>query len=145
MELKGYYTAICRGPNGEIKGQVQGHNVITSVGKEFLASFLSSACAGASTFTMKYLAVGSDNSAEADTDTDLGTEIGRHTGTVSYLSNQIYQVVATFATGSAAGQVSEYGIFSSNTGGTILSRDTESTLSIGSNDTLTVTAQITIA
>lgn len=145
MKLEGYYKAICRGPNGEIKGQTEGHNTITSVGKEFLASFLGSAVAGASTFTMRYIGVGTVSTAEADTDTALGNEVGRHTGVVSYISNQIYQVKATFATGSATGDISEYGLFSSNSAGTMLSRDTESTLAIGANDTLEVTAQITIS
>lgn len=145
MKLKGHYIAICRGPNGEVKERREGDNVITANGKEFLASFLNSAVAGAATFTMRYLAVGTGSTAEADTDTALGTELARHTGTVSYISNQIYQVKATFATNSATGAIAEYGIFSSNTAGTMLSRDTESVINVGASDTLEVTAQITIS
>jgi len=145
LKLAGYWTATCRGSNGEVKGKKEGHNVVTDVGKEFLASFLNSSVAAASTFTMRYVGVGSDSTAEAVSNTALGTELGRHTGTVSYISNQIYQVKATFATGSATGDVSEYGLFSANAAGTILSRDTEGTIAVGSGDTLEVTCQITIA
>ena len=145
LKLSGYWTAVLRGPNGEIKQEVEGHNVICTNGKEFLASFLSSAAAGASTFTMKYIGIGTDSTSELAADTSLGTELSRHTGTVSYLSNQIYQIVATFATGSGTGAIVEYGLFSSNTAGTMLSRDTESVINKGASDTLQVTAQITIS
>ena len=145
IKLSGYWKATCRGPNGEVKGKKEGHNVVCDVGKEFLASFLNSAVAAPSTFTMQYLAVGSDSTTEAASNTALGTELARSTGTVSYISNQIYQIKTTFTTGVAVGDVSEYGLFSSSAAGTILSRDTEGTISVGSGDTLEVTAQITIA
>ena len=143
-EIHGYWNAVLRGPNGEVKKEISGKNVICTNGKEFLASFLSSAAAGPATFTMNYIAIGTDATGEDASDTGLGIEVSRHTGTVSYLSNQIYQVVATFATGSGTGAIVEYGLFSSNTGGTMFSRDTESVINKGANDTLTVTAQITI-
>lgn len=145
ITINGEWTVLCRGPDGQIKDQVTGHNVVTSNGKEYLASFLNSAAAAASTFTMQYIGVGSDNTAEAASNTALGTEITRTTGTASYLSNQIYQVTATFPSGGAAGDVSEYGLFSSSTNGTMLSRDTETTITIGGSDTLEVTVQMTMS
>lgn len=145
FKLKGYWTATLTGPDGEIKTQRAGNNIVVDNGKEFLASFLNSAAATASTFTMRYIAVGSDSTAEAASNTALGTELSRHTGTVSYVSNAIYQVTATFAAGSGTGAIAEYGLFSSNTGGTLLARDTEDVINKGSGDTLTVTAQLTIA
>ncbi len=145
FKLVGRWEAVLRGPNGEVKDSVKGKNVVCTNGKEFLASFLSSANAAAATFTMGYIAIGTDSTAEAAGNTALGTELSRHTGTVSYVSNQIYQVKATFATGSGTGAIAEYGLFSSNTAGTMLSRDTESVINKGANDTLTVTAQLTIS
>lgn len=121
-----------------------GTNIVCTNGKEFLASFLYSAAAAASTFTCKYIAVGSDSTAEAAANTALGTELSRHTGTVSYVSNQIYRVTATFAAGSGTGSIYEYGLFSSNTGGTMLNRDTEALISKGAGDVLTVTMNLTI-
>lgn len=94
---------------------------------------------------MKYVAIGTDSTAEAASNTALGAEVSRHTGTVSYVSGQIYQVVATFATGSGTGAIYEYGLFSSNTAGTMLARDTEAVINKGANDTLTVTAQFTLS
>jgi hypothetical protein len=143
--LKGRWKAELHGPDGKLKQVVEGNNVVCTNGKEFLASFLQSAAAAASTFTCRYIAIGTDSTAEAAANTALGVEVARHTGTVSYVSNQIYQVKATFATGSGTGAIVEYGIFSSSSAGTMLCRDTESVINKGANDTLTVTAQITLS
>lgn len=143
-KLHGTWTKELWGPDGELKGRWVNSNVICTNGLEFLASFLNSAAAAASTFTMKYIAIGTNSSAESAADTALGTEVSRHTGTVSYVSNRIYQIKATFATGSGTGAIVEYGLLSSNTAGTMLARDVESVINKGANDTLTVTAQITL-
>lgn len=145
IKMEGRYFATLYGPDGSIKQQVEGDNVITSVGKEFMANFLKSAALAASTFTMKYVAIGTDTTAESAADTLLNTEVSRHTGTVSYVSNQIYQITATFATGSGTGAITEYGVFSSATNGTLLSRDIESVINKGANDTLTVIYQMTFS
>ena len=143
--LEGRWKAELYGPDGRLKDTARGKNVVATNGKEFLASYLNSAAGAAATFTMQYIAIGTDATSEAASNTALGTESSRHTGTVSYISGQIYQVKATFATGSGTGAIVEYGLFSSNTGGTMLSRDTESVINKGANDTLTVTAQFTFS
>lgn len=145
VTLRGNWKYELRDENGNLKDVRLGTNVVCTNGKEFLASFLNSAAAAAATFTMKYIAVGSDATAEAAANTALGTELSRHTGTVSYISGQIYQVKATFAAGSGTGSIVEYGLFSSNTGGTMLARDTEVAITKGALDTLTVTAQFTLS
>lgn len=145
VKMKGEWFVTLYGPNGEVKDKRQGFNVVTTVGKEFLASFLYSAAAAASTFTGKYIAIGTDATAEAAANTALGTEVSRSTGTVSYVSGQILQITATFATGSGTGAIVEYGLFSSSTGGTCIARDTESAINKGANDTLTVIAQMTLS
>jgi hypothetical protein len=143
--ISGKWKMVLTGPDGQVKQSLTGTNVVCTNGKEFLASFLYSAAVAASTFTMKYVAIGTDATAEQAANTILGIEVSRHTGTVSYVSNQIYQVTATFATGSGTGAIVEYGLFSSNTGGTLLARDTEPVINKGANDTLTVQAQFTIS
>lgn len=145
VTLKGRYYATLYGPDGEVKDHREGNNVVTTVGKEFLASFLKSAVAAASTFTCKYIAVGSDATAEAVGDTGMGVELGRHTGTVSYTSGGIFNVTATFAAGSGTGAIAEYGLLSSSTGGTLLSRDTEAVITKGASDTLTVNYTLTFS
>ncbi len=145
VQIVGHWKMTCCGPDGEIKDERSGKNVIVTNGLEFLASFMNSAATAAATFTMRYIAVGTDSTAEAVSNTALGTEVGRHTGTVTYTSGALYEVVATFAAGSATGAIVEYGLFSSNTAGTMFSRDTEAVINVGASDTLTVTTKITVA
>lgn len=144
VELIGHWYMTLTGPDGEIKEEKAGKNVVVENGKEFLASFLNSAATAASTFLMRYVAIGTDATAEAVSNTALGTEVSRHTGTVTYTSGALYEVVATFAAGSGTGAIVEYGLFSANSGGTMFSRDTESVINKGASDTLTVTTKITV-
>lgn len=144
ITLKGRYRAELW--SGDVLKEVrEGDNVVTTVGKEFIASFLKSATAAAATFTCKYLAVGTDSTAEAIGNTALGTETSRHTGTVSYTSGGIFNVVATFTSGNGTGAIVEYGLFSSSSAGTLLSRDTESVINKSANDTLTVSYTLTFS
>lgn len=145
VSLKGRYFATVFGPDGQPRQSVEGDNVVTTVGKEWLASFLSSAAAGAATMTAKYCAIGSDSTAEAVGNTAMGTELARTTGTVSYISGGIVQVTATFPAGTGTGSVYEYGLFSSSTGGTLISRDTEGLITKGASDSLTVVYQLTLS
>ena len=142
--LKGRWFIKLYGEDGNLKEERSGDNVITEVGLDFLASFLNSAATGASTFTMRYLAIGTDATTEQTSNTALGTELTRTTGTVSYSSAQ-YTVVGTFAAGDGTGAIAEYGLFSSNSAGVIFSRDTEAVINKQAGDTLQVTTEITLA
>lgn len=143
--MKGHVTVEVYGPDGKLKDRRVGHNVITEVGKEFIASLLYSAAGAASTFTARYVAIGTDSTAEAASNTALGTEASRHTGTVSYISGGIFRVTATFATGSGTGAIVEYGLLSSNTNGTLIGRHTSAAVNKGASDTLTVTYDVTFS
>lgn len=145
LKFKGRWFIKLYGDDGVLKQETSGENVITSNGLEYVASFLNSAAAAASTFTMKYVAIGTDSTAEAASNTALGTELSRTTGTVSYVSNAMYRVTATFAAGSGTGAIVEYGLFSSSTGGTMFSRDTEAVITKGAGDSLVVQTDITLA
>ena len=122
----------------------EGYNVICTAGVETLAGYLASAALSATQNPFFQIAIGSDNTGEVAGDTALGVETSRNTGTVTAFS-AIYQVKATFASGSGTGNVYEYGLFDSNAAGNMLSRDTEGLITKGANDVLTVTAQITLS
>ncbi len=143
FKLVGHWKAELHGEDGTLKGTYYNHNIICTNGKEFLASYLASAAATASTFTVKYIAIGTGSTTETAADTTLGVEVLRQTGTVSYVSNQIVQITATFATGSGTGAIAEFGLFSSSTAGTMLARYTRSAINKTATDRLTVTAQLT--
>ena len=143
MVIRGRWAAELTAEDGSLKDRQEGDNLVVTNGKEFMASFLHSAVTGSS-FTMQFVAIGTDSTAATLADTALGTEATRSTGTASYTSGGIYEVVATFEAGDGTGAIVEYGLFSANAAGTMLSRDIESVINKGAGDTLTVTAQITI-
>lgn len=145
IKMKGEWFMYLYGPKGELKNSSSGYNVVTTNGKEFIASFLNSAVAAAATFTGRYVAIGIASNAESVSDTALYSETARHTGTVSYLSGGIFQVRATFGTGVGTGAITEYGLLSSSSAGTLIARDIEDAINKGANDTLTVIAQITLS
>ena len=145
MKLTGRWFQTLYGPNDEIKDFRQGQNVITTAGVSAVAVFLNSAVAAPTTFTFRYVAIGTDSTAESAADTALGTELTRHTGTVSNVTGAIYRVTATFPSGTGTGAIVEYGLFDSNTAGTMLSRDTEAVVNKGANDDLVVTTEITLS
>lgn len=145
IQLEGNWTATLKDESGAYKTHISGHNVITNAGVAFLANFLSSAAASSSTFTMKYMAIGTDPSSESAANTNLGTEVSRHTGVVSYISQGIFKVVATFAAGSGVGDIVEYGVFSANSSGTMFNRAVQSAIAKGASDSLEVTCEITMS
>lgn len=129
--------------DGNLKVHKSNYNVITSAGVSALVLLLKQAVTSASVNNFKYIATGSDATGESTADTALGTEIGRHTCTVSYSAGAILEVTGTFAAGSSTGAITEYGILDANSGGSLLNRDVESVINVGASDTLQVTAQIT--
>jgi len=145
VQVNGYWNIQVYGPDGVLKRETGGKNVITTVGKEFLARFLQSANTSGS-WTMNFVGIGSDNTAAAVGNTTLGTELSRKTGTVTYTSGAIYSVIATFAAGSGTGSVIEYGVFSEISAGTMLSRYVDSgAVTKGASDTLRAEVQITFS
>lgn len=145
FKLVGHWTAVLHDHQGNLKQTVEGHNVVVTNGLEFLASFLKSATTAASTFTMRYVAVGTDSTAEAASNTALGVELSRVSGACTYTSGAIFECVATFAAGVGTGAIVEYGLFSTITsaGGTMFSRTTRSVINKAASDTLTVTTKVT--
>jgi hypothetical protein len=145
MKLSGYWWATVFS-GGKIKQQVEGHNVITTDGLSFVAGYLADNCIASSTsFTMQYIGVGTDSTAESAANTALGTELARVTGVVSSATGAIYRVTATFPSGTGTGAIVEYGLFSSSSAGTMLSRDTEAVVNKGANDELVVVTEITLS
>lgn len=145
MKLKGKWDITLYGPDNEIKERRLGDNVITTDGTSFVASYLNSAAAAAATFTMNYIAIGDGAVAANSSDTALGNELARAVGTMSNVVGSIYRVTASFLSGTGTGAITEYGVFDSSTGGTMLSRDVESVVNKGASDDLVVVTEITIS
>jgi hypothetical protein len=143
VKLDGHWRAVLKDEYGNYKTHVEGHNVVCTNGLEFFARFIHSATTS-SVWSMKYIGIGTNTTTEAASNTALGTEISRHTSTVSYTSGAIITVVGTFGAGSGTGDVTEYGIFSANSSGTMLNRTTQSAIAKGASDTLEVTVNVTL-
>jgi hypothetical protein len=141
IRLTGHWQAVLN-RGSELVTQTSGYNVICTSGLHAFVDYLCSAAASATQNSFFHVAIGSDSTTEAATDTALGTELSRHTGTVTAFT-AVYQVKATFASGSGTGNIYEYGLFNANSGGKMLSRDTQGLITKGANDTLTVTMQLT--
>jgi len=145
VKLVGKWKAtLTRG--SETVCEKEGYNTICTTGIQTLAGYLSSAAISATRNPFYFIAIGSDATSETSSDAALGTELSRHTGTTTHFT-AVYQVTATFASGSGTGNVYEYGLFDTNSSasGNMLSRDTEGLITKGANDVLTVTAQITLS
>lgn len=143
VKLKGdWYLRLYRG--GECVESKSGSNIVTTAGKEFLASFLYSAAVAASTFTCRYVGVGTDATPAAAAQTALVTELARVSAVVS-TATAIYRCVATFPSGTGTGALTEFGLFSSSSAGTMFSRRVESVINKGANDELQATVEITVA
>lgn len=145
IKISGHWQMKLFGPDGVLKQEVSGENVITTNGKEMLAAYLASAAASATVNPFKYVAIGTGSTAESASDTALATELTRTTGTASYVSGAIYQVTATFAAGTGTGAITEYGLFDSSTAGTMFNRDVETVINKGASDTLSVSMQVTLS
>jgi len=143
IKVKGRWYVSLYGP--EKKDYVEGDNVITLDGLSGLVSHLYSATVAASTFTFRYIAIGASSATAQNTDSALGSELARHTGTVSQITGGIYRVTATFTSGLGTGSVSEYGLLDSSSAGTLFSRDVEAVVTKGDSDSLTVTTEVTFS
>jgi hypothetical protein len=126
-------------------------NVVTSVGKNALASLLNSANAGTTLVT--HMGFGTSTTAVANTDTALGAELtigsnGYARASVTSRSNpspNIIQYVATLTGITASTTIQEAGLFNASTGGTLIAHQLTGSQTLSSSgDSLQVTWQITI-
>ena len=124
-------------------------NVITTVGKNALASLLNSASAGTSLVT--HMGFGTSTTAVVAADTALGTELvgngyARVAVTRSNPSGNIIQYQATLTGISAGVAVQEAGLFNASTAGTLFAHQLTGAVTLSSaSDSLQVTWQVTFS
>lgn len=141
-DIKGDLTITVYNPDGTIKEQHDLKNLVVTAGKTWIASRMSSASAA----VMGWIAVGTNNTAAAVTDTTLGTELTRVATTVSggTPSTNTVTYVANFPAGTGTGALVEAGIFNASSAGTMLSRTVFTVVNKGASDTMTITWVITV-
>ena len=117
ITLTGHIKLTLIGPDGTIKQEFEKHNLIMTLGKNYITAWLA-ATPQTGTF-MPYMGVGTGTAAPAITDTDLQSPLPtRVLGSLSNSTNT-WKNSATFASGVDTGTITEAGLFSALTGGTM--------------------------
>jgi hypothetical protein len=148
---RGHITLVARHKDGEVFAVRETSNIVTNGG---LAA-LSGCIIGQQTTDYKYLAVGTDATAPAATDTALGSELttagmGRASDSGPAQSNDggvtnDTAVLDYVWTATDVATVNEIGVFNSSSGGTMAAHGTVTQVSLTTSDTLTGTYKITLA
>lgn len=154
ITLSGRVDWVLRDSEGNIKdARYDVPNLITNVGKAFVADLLLADVGSAAPTVFDYIAIGTGTNAAAATDTTLQTEITTNggaraaaTGTrvTTTVTNDTAQLVLTF-TFTGAFAVTESGVFNDVTTGTMLCRQVFSAINVASSDSLQVTWKIAIS
>jgi hypothetical protein len=140
VKLKGSVTVTLTGPDGNVKQTHTNHNLVVTVGKSYLATWLTAASqAGA---FMSYVGLGTSSSGPASGDTTLGAELSgggyaRVVGVLSSASN-VWTNTATFGPGNGTGALTEAGLFTAITSGTMFAHQVFSTYNKAIGDTLSI-------
>jgi len=129
--------------------EFQAHNILTNAGRDFL-HLQGYETTGLGTNGGNYIALSSNTSAPADGDTSLAGEItngglARAQGTVSHNAGEnTSTIVKTFTASDTHTAVQKSGLFTANTGGTLVNENTFTSVNLENNDQLQVTWTLTI-
>ena len=115
-------------------------NLVVTAGKNFVADRMKN-----NSTVMGYMAVGTGSTAAAAGDTTLGSESDRNALTSTTVTNNEVAYVGTWAAGDASVAITEAGLFSASSGGTMLARTVFSAVNKGASDSLTITWTITVS
>ena len=126
--------------NGEVVRDIP--NTIVTAGKNDIASLITGAGS-----VMTHMAVGTGTNAVAAGDTTLQTESDRNALSTSGGSPSTNTVTytAVWNAGDGTGSLTEAGLFSSSSSGTMLARTVFSAVNKGASDVLTITWTITVS
>jgi hypothetical protein len=144
--LKGHIKIELFDENGVLKQILEKDNTFMAVGDAHVADQLAATPGEAA---MGWMAVGTDSTAFATSDTTLGNELDRNAlaagypeqGAAAADNDVVYK--ATWAAGDGTGALTEAGIFNSSANGTMLAASTFDVINKGAADTLTITWTVT--
>lgn len=143
LQVEDNVEVIVRGPDGEIKQVVTGHNLVTTVGLEKLVE--RGVMASPSTEGPKFIAVGKSGTAAAAGDTTLGEELKRKEATTRSVSAKVGTLAVVFAATEATGAIKEAGLLSAASTGTLYARIVFEVVNVGAADSLEIKHTITYA
>ena len=125
--------------NDEIVQEVP--NLVVTAGKGYVASRMKDTSATA----MSHMAIGTGSTAAAAGNTALGSESARTALTSTNVSGAVVTYVDTFAAGTGTGAITEAGLLTASSGGTMLARTVFSVVNKGANDAMTITWTVTVS
>ena len=142
LNAKGTLNVSLYGSDGVLKEERNITNVVVDDGLDWIAARLYDT---GIPNEMSHMAIGSDSTAAASTDTALGTELGRVALTSTTVTNSSIQYIGDFPAGTGTGAVVEAGVLNAGSGGTMLCRTTFAVVNKGAADTLKITWTVTVA
>jgi hypothetical protein len=145
LSLHGHFILNAYHSDGTQFAHVEKDNLITTNGFKGASYLLFNANSGITASKYNYLAIGSGSTGASASDTALGTECGysrQQTSSPSY-SSAVSTLTGTFT--GAACTAAEVGVFDASTSGNMISRQTYSTITLASSDTMTVTYTFTLS
>jgi hypothetical protein len=125
--------------NNEVVQEIP--NVVVTDGKGYVASRMKDATATA----MSHMAIGTDSTSAAASDSALGSESGRVSLTSTTVTDNEVEYVATFGAGTGTGAITEAGILNAASSGTLLCRTVFSVVNKGAADSMTITWTVTVS
>ena len=142
-KLTGHIKFDLYAKDGSLKDTREVKNVVVTVGKNYMATWLTAATQ--SGYFMQYIGLGEGTTPANAADTTLESPlVTRVAGTLSPSTN-VWQNQATFGPGVDTGAITESGIFSASSGGTMLAHQVFAVINKDTNDSLQVTWQITLS
>lgn len=141
IHIKGSLKLILRDRNGRIKERRNLNNLIVTTGKNWIASRLKD-----ETTQMSYMGIGEGDTAPVIGDTNLENPLIRVllTPLGGVVLNNTITYTATFGNGIGTGAITEAGIFTASTAGTMLCRTVFLPMNKASTDSLSIQWIVTI-
>jgi hypothetical protein len=132
-------TLVLRGPDGKIKQTQTVHNLITTAGRNELVARWDDGTAQPT-----HMAIGTGTNAAAAGDTTLQTELDRNALTSRVAATNVITMVGDWAAGDGTGAITEAGVLSASSSGTLFSRAVFSVINKAAGDTLQITWTYTL-
>jgi hypothetical protein len=133
---------VLKGPDGQVKHEETVHNLIVTAGRDAIVNRLASS---PGTAVPTHMAIGTGTTAPVAGNTTLETELDRNALTSNTASANVLTMVGDWAAGDGTGTITEAGVFSAVTAGTMFSRATFSAVAKGAGDTLAITWTFTLS
>lgn len=128
--------------DGNLKEEQTTHNLVTTAGKNAIASRLASSPGSA---VPTHMAIGTGTTAANAADTTLVTEIDRNALTSNTATTNVLTMVGNWAAGDGTGAITEAGVLSAASGGTLFVRAVFSVINKAAGDTLAITWALTVS